>query len=236
MAIGMRESEDTEKIYVSELEKDAKEDGSSAIDKANKNNLIMIAVTAVVVIAIVMMVKSLASHGNNEVVDVKDSINASTEQTSGEVVDISNNVNDENTVEDSSADLAGTEMTVGLPDFDDADSNNTTTAKVYSASDYIKDLNGSDIPAIYEAVSRTYIKDFANYEAKRAIIDDGMELYWLEITYKGKAYRCQVPFYIFKSMDEAGICVVEIELLTLEGGEQIISFMQVIQDYDELIK
>ena len=62
-----------------------------------------------------------------------------------------------------------------------------------------------------------------------------MEMYWLEIVYKDKPYRCQVPYFIFKDLDTTGICVVEIELLTLEGGEQIISFMQVVSDYSDLI-
>lgn len=122
---------------------------------------------------------------------------------------------------------------VGLPDFKDSDVS-TTTATVYSDSDYIKDLNGVDIPAVYNVKSRDYIKDFANYEAKRAIIDDGMEMYWLEITYNKKKYRCQVPYYVFKDLDKTGICVVEIEVLTLEGGEKIISYMQVVTDYSDL--
>ena len=122
---------------------------------------------------------------------------------------------------------------VGLPDFKDSDVS-TTTATVYSDSDYIKDLNGVDIPAVYNVKSRDYIKDFANYEAKRAIIDDGMEMYWLEITYNKKKCRCQVPYYVFKDLDKTGICVVEIEVLTLEGGEKIISYMQVVTDYSDL--
>lgn len=121
----------------------------------------------------------------------------------------------------------------GLPNFSDSKSN-TTTATVYSASDYIKDLNGVDVSAVYNVKSRDYIKDFVNYEAKRAIIDDGMELYWLEVTYGSKKYRVQVPFYAFKDLDKTGICVVEIEVLTLEGGEKIISYMQIITDYSNL--
>lgn len=82
--------------------------------------------------------------------------------------------------------------------------------------------------------SRSYVKDFANYEAKRAILADGMEMYWLEIQYKNKPYRCQVPYYVFKDLETTGICVVEIEVLTLEGGEQVISYMQVVTNYEGL--
>ena len=121
----------------------------------------------------------------------------------------------------------------GLPTFDGS-GNNTTTAIVYSESDFIKDLNGVDVPAVYNVKSRDYVKDFVNYEAKRAIIDEGMELYWLEVTYSGKKYRVQVPFYVFKDLDKTGICIVELEVLTLEGGEKIVSYMQVITDYSNL--
>lgn len=123
----------------------------------------------------------------------------------------------------------------GLPNFEDS-TNSQTTATVYSDSDFIKDLNGVDVPAVYNVKSRDYVKDFVNYEAKRAIIDDGMEMYWLEVVYNGKHYRVQVPFYVFKDLDKTGICVVELEVLTLEGGEKIISYMQVITDYSSLGK
>lgn len=111
-----------------------------------------------------------------------------------------------------------------------ASENNKTTATVYSESDFIKDLNGVDVSAVYNVQKREYIKDYVNYETRRAIIDDGMELYWVEATYKGKRYRFQTPFYYFKDLDEAGICKVEMEVLTLEGGAKIISYMQIVED------
>ena len=110
---------------------------------------------------------------------------------------------------------------------------NTTTEKVYSASDYIKDLNGIDVSAVYNVQNRAYIQDYVNYETRRAIIDDGMELYWLEVVYNDKKYRVQCPFVYFKDLGEKGICKVEMEVLTLEGGGKIISYMQVMPDTTE---
>jgi hypothetical protein len=173
------------------------------------------------------MVKSIFSNKDNNEINLVDgqSIISNSEEE----------YDTENTVTEAEEDDSNNKyVDIGLPDFD-ADENGTTSAIVYSASDYIKDLNGSDIPAVYTTASRTYIRDFVNYEAKRAIIDDGMEMYWLEVTYKGKKYRCQVPFYVFKDLDATGICVVNIELLTLEDGGQVISFMEVVTDYDDLI-
>ena len=66
-------------------------------------------------------------------------------------------------------------------------------------------------------------------------MSDGMELYWLEVTYHDKPYRVQVPFYVFKDLDDKGICVVNMEVLTLDGGEKVISYMQVVYDYQNLI-
>ena len=102
---------------------------------------------------------------------------------------------------------------------------NSTSAIVYSSSDFIKDLNGLDISA-------SWVNDYVNYERKRAIMDDGMELYWLECTYNSKKYRMQIPFYAFKSLDDTGIIEVTMELLNLEGGEKVISYMQ--PNYDVL--
>ncbi len=69
--------------------------------------------------------------------------------------------------------------------------------------------------------------------AKRAVIDDGMEMYWIDVTYRKKKYRLQVPFYYFKDFEEEGICRVEIEVLDLENGSQIISYMHVIDEDTE---
>lgn len=109
----------------------------------------------------------------------------------------------------------------------------TTTATVYSPDDFIKDLNGVDVNAIYNPQSYSYVYDYVNYEKRRAIMDDGMELYWLDITYHGKKYRCTTPFYIFKSLSNEGICRVKLELLTVEGGGKIISYMRVAEPDEE---
>ena len=223
MAIGMKEDDTIleEKRVVSSLGDD--------IDspRNNKNNIIIIIAVAFLVIVIIAMLKSINKPEDGATMSVDSAGN-----TSAQVLTTENN-NDVGTSTEVPT-VITTEMAIGLPEFDPKE-NGVTTATVYSASDYIKDLNGYDIPAVYEVANRTYVRDFVNYEAKRAIIADGMEMYWLEVVYKNKPYRCQVPFYIFKDLETTGICVVELEVLTLEGGEQIISFMQVVTNYDDLI-
>ena len=177
---------------------------------------------AVIVIIIIAMLKSLMTP--EEPIEMTD-----TGQVDGTTQEAATTTAQGATTEHE----ISTEVAVGLPEFDDRE-NGSTSATVYSANDYIKDLNGNDIPAVYNVASRSSVKDFANYEAKRAILADGMEMYWLEIQYKNKPYRCQVPYYVFKDLETTGICVVEIEVLTLEGGEQVISYMQVVTNYEGL--
>lgn len=221
MAIGMKDNSDTEEInVVSDLNQ-----VSESQNVKNKNVLIIAAVVAVIVIIIIAMIKTIMKP--EEKIDMVDDGTGTTEQ-------LQSSITSESVSEASTEANTQDDVNVGLPEFDPK-SNGQTTAIVYSAGDYIKDLNGSAIPAVYNVATRTYVRDFANYEAKRAIIADGMEMYWLEILYKDKPYRCQVPYYVFKDLDTTGICVVEIELLTLEGGEQVISFMQVVPDYNDLI-
>lgn len=109
----------------------------------------------------------------------------------------------------------------------EAESTTTTSATVYSANDFIKDLNGLDISAVYNVKSISYVHDYANYEKKRAIMDQGMELYWFELTYKGLKYRMQVCYDDYKNFDDMGIVQVNLEVLNLEGGEKVISFAEV---------
>lgn len=118
----------------------------------------------------------------------------------------------------------------GIKDAEDSVGRSKTTAKVYDADDTIKDLNGIDVSAVYNVASTDYVYDYVDYVAKRAIIDQGMEIYWLDATYKGLTYRIQVPYFRFRVMPESGICKVQMEVLNLEGGGKIISYMCVVSD------
>lgn len=112
-------------------------------------------------------------------------------------------------------------------------SKSKTTSKVFDTDDTLKDINGVDISATYNVTSRDYVYDYVSYVAKRGIIDDGMEIYWLEATYAGKKYRIQVPFYYFKDLNEEGVCRVQMEVLNIEGGGKVISYMQVVDNPKE---
>lgn len=224
---------------------DLREEYEESIKKKKSSiPIVPILVGAIFIIVIVLVVCLYAYFANQEKQPTESNVSTettteNTEATTGEnpnaVYDENGKLISENGVYDLDGNVIDKDAnSVGLPNFSDSEEG-TTTEKYFSSSDFVKDLNGLDVPAVYNVKSRSYIKDFVNYDAKRAIMDDGMELYWLEVTYKNKKYRVQCPFYIFKDLDDSGICVVEIEVLNLEGGEKIISYMQVVQDYDELI-
>lgn len=123
----------------------------------------------------------------------------------------------------------GTYIDPGAASYSD-NKNETTDPKVYNSTDFIKDLNGQDVSAAYTVKSYDYVDDYVSYEKRRAIMDDGMELYWLEANYHNKKYRITIPFWRYKALDDTGICCVEIEVLNLEGGGKIISYMHVIDN------
>lgn len=95
----------------------------------------------------------------------------------------------------------------------------------------VKDLNGISLIQNYTVGEITTVVDFVNYKKHRAITADGMELLWLEVDYKGKPYKVTVPFKIYKELDPEGITVVDIEVLNLGNGNQVISYMSVRSDY-----
>lgn len=105
-----------------------------------------------------------------------------------------------------------------------------TTPEHYSSTDFLKDLNGYDIPAVYTVQNITYDVAHVNYQSKRATIDDGMEFYWLEIDYNGKKYRAQCSYNMFRQLESEGICKVALEILTLDTGQQVISYMKVVPE------
>jgi len=209
---------------------DQEEIGAQPKEKLNIKMLLVIGV--VIVVAIAAVSSFFGSGGKGEdTVDSTDSPKAST--TANPDAKEEGYVDYSGTEDGIDDDLAGNSdsFVQGDPEYEDS-TNNTTSEAVFGADDFVRDLKGAEVPAVFSVKSRDYVKTHVSYVAKRAIIDDGMEMYWLDVTYKKKKYRVQAPFYYFKDLDSEGICRVEIEVLNLEGGGQIISYMQVIDEQD----
>ena len=123
----------------------------------------------------------------------------------------------------------------GLSDFESGD-RNTNTGEVTETGDFLKDINGSQIPKHYEVKKINYETDFVSYTKKRGVTADGVELLWLDAEYKGNPYVIQVPFRIWKELDETGITVVDMEVLTIDKNLRVISNMQVKDNYKEIME
>lgn len=120
-------------------------------------------------------------------------------------------------------------LTPGLTDLQN-DSTMTNGADVEKDT-MVTDLRGISVIPNYTVQEIQTVTDMVNYTKHRAITADGMELLWLEVTYKEKEYKVTVPFKIFKELDPSGITVVDMEVLNLANGSQIISHMKVREDY-----
>jgi len=107
--------------------------------------------------------------------------------------------------------------------------------RLYDPSLITKDLNGEVVDTNYNVVSNEEIIDFITYTKYRAPMGDGVEFYWLEAEYKGQSYKVQVPYSVYSKLDREGITVVDIELLTLEGGSKMVTYMRVRKDAKALL-
>lgn len=248
MAIGLKKTP-TDKTKNEEVEVEDLNDSEDGELKRDPTVNKMVVIGAVVVCAAVLAIFSAMSHKDKEMVSGTDSETTGTGETSGmdnvgtdeqdAVPEVysdegSSAVENENgggngIYDENGKTIDPNGINPGMKDYEYS-TNDTTSATVYSPSDYIKDLNGLDISAIYRAASIEYVTDYVSYETRRALTDDGMELYWLEARYKGKDYRVQVPFYYFKDLGTEGICKVEVEIVNTAEGGKVITYMRVVDD------
>ena len=222
------------KIYqqnVYEEEEDFLRD--SRTEKNKNSNILLIGACIIIVVLLLLVILLLFSKGginsknkseNNQLVN--------TEMVKTEKDDENNDFKEsENSEEGTTLDNS----------FETGDSNveagkyeegvlTKTTPEYYSSTDYLKDLNGYEIPAVYTIQNITYDVAHVNYQSKRATIDDGMEFYWLEIDYNGKKYRTQCSYNMFRNLETEGICKVAVEILTLDSGQQVVSYMKVVSE------
>lgn len=123
----------------------------------------------------------------------------------------------------------------GLPNTTNG-KNKVNAGTISDANEFLVDINGNPIPNNYEVKQIKTETDFVNYEKRRGITGDGIELLWLDAEYKGIPYTIQVPFKIWKELDPKGITVVSMEVLYLEDDSKVISYMSVKENYKELLE
>ena len=215
-----------------------------------KNGMLFIIIGLVVV----LLAGFFLFGGNKE--DSKDANNNNNEQqlaegdeyqSVGEASKDVNNVEPKETEKENTTETPAPPETPGVS-MEDTDAinpglPNTTNGKnkvnagdISDANDFLVDINGNPIPNNYEVKQIKTETDFVNYEKRRGITGDGIELLWLDAEYKGIPYTIQVPFKIWKELDPKGITVVSMEVLYLEDDSKVISYMSVKENYKELLE
>lgn len=105
---------------------------------------------------------------------------------------------------------------------------------------FVKDLDGNAVAEKYEIDNIYTTADFISYKKKRAVTDDGVELYWLDSTYRGKKAKVQVSFSVFKELDPEGVVAVDVEITRVKTGtdtiQEIATGFTVRPDYKEVIQ
>lgn len=94
----------------------------------------------------------------------------------------------------------------------------TNSNGLQDPDEFVQDIHGLTTRVNYTVKSINYIADFVQYTKKRGTWGGGLELYWLDATYKDNHYVVQIPFQYYKELDEVGIIPVKMEVLTVQGS------------------
>lgn len=126
------------------------------------------------------------------------------------------------------------EVSAGIPSLY-GNGSSTNNSPLTNSNEILKDLNGNTIDPNYQVVANNTVTDFINFKKYRATTGNGLEFYWLEARYKGGDYKVQVPYSIYSKLDSEGITVVDAEVLTLDNGSEIVTYMSVRKDAKDLL-
>lgn len=121
---------------------------------------------------------------------------------------------------------------LGTQDFTQ-DTNWSVSDELTNPDEFTKDLYNLTLNVDYTVSEISNVSDFVSYEKHRGTWGSGLELYWLDVDYKGRKYVIQVPFDYYKELDEIGIVPVKMEVLEIEQGVDtlyVISYMCLDED------
>ena len=102
--------------------------------------------------------------------------------------------------------------------------------------EFLDEVEYNEIEENYVVEEITTKRDFINYEKRSATIDSGMEMYWIEVVYEERDYRMQIPYSVYRTMDDKGICIAEIEVCTLAGGGELVTYMSIVENYRDFLE
>lgn len=213
---GHKPSEDDEEEE-DEIEDDDDEIISESIKDRNEGNNKLVFIIGVVVVIIVVVIGFILFAGRNKGNDDPTPPASQGTQEPGDVQP------------EAPPDI-GNDPSVGTQDFTQ-DINNTSTSPLTDPEDFTKDIYGLTTRVDYTVAKIQEAADFVSYTKHRGTWGGGLELYYLDATYKGYTYKVQVPFKYYKELDETGIVPVKMEVLRIKpdtGGDNyltIVSYM-----------
>lgn len=110
------------------------------------------------------------------------------------------------------------------------DTNWKSDSPLSNPDGFVEDIDGLTTRVDYTVSAiQSNVIDFVSYTKKRGTWGGGLELYWLDCTYKDNQYVVQVPFKYYKELDDTGIVPVKMEVLYIKEANgdtlSIISYM-----------
>ena len=202
--------------------------------KKGKKNIVLIVLGILMAIVVAFVVFNLAVSFFNSKQEAEKPVQKQPQVT----ITSDNDSSSENSSSANTTDKSTEEkkdVSAGIPDLNN-NTKMTNTAKPTDPKEFMKDIKGDQIPKAYTVVRIETVTDFVNYTKKRAIMGDGVELYWLEATYKGQPYVITIPYQMFKELDDTGITVVNVEVLHLKDGHTVVSYMSVNPDAKRILQ
>lgn len=177
---------------------------SRQVDKKSKG--LIIGCLSVVGLLCMVIVILLIKNGTN-----KDPNNQDTQQSQGIV----------------QTEQQEEELTAGKADLNKSNGQTINKAGLTDKEELVTDLNKNIVDKNYNVKYINTKRDYVNYKKHRSVMDKGLEVYWFDVIYLNRHYVMQVPYRYFNEMREEGIIEVDLEVLTLEDGGEIISNMQI---------
>lgn len=116
---------------------------------------------------------------------------------------------------------------IGTQDFTQ-NTNMSNNGVLTDPAEFVKDIYGLSTRVDYTVSEIMEISDFVSYTKHRGTFGGGLEIYWLDATYKETNYVIQVPFKYYKELDDTGIVPVKMEVLRVPSGTDtltIVSYM-----------
>ena len=204
--------------------------------KAKKSKVpIFIVIGAVVsILALFIVAKAIFSSGNEEQQPTQDQTQQQTTQTSSNQQVQPNQQGQAETGTEQQTQQhtpPNGEKDIGFQDFT-GNTNMKTSNELVSPDEALKDVYNLSVRVDYEVDDIDSVTDFVNYTKCRGTWGGGLELYWLDATYKNTHYIVQIPFKYYKELDDTGIVPVKMEVLRIntigsatDGERTIVSYM-----------